>query len=78
MAHALPTNPHVSSALAGRVVISLGQLTDGDRRALDREVKRGRLEKWRGHWFPVSGASFGIGPLKLCWGLPGMRAAVQS
>lgn len=51
-----------------RVVCDIGQLTTTDRRRLDAEVRRGALAKWRGYWFPVAGASYGIGPLKTCYG----------
>jgi hypothetical protein len=51
-----------------RVVVDIGQLSQADRRALDREVRRGKLQKWRGRWCPVPGAPWGIGPLKTCYG----------
>lgn len=54
-------------ALAGEIVIDIGQLTAGDVRELNRAVRRDRLVKWRGHWWPKAGASHGIGPLKTCW-----------
>ena len=46
------------------------------RRELDREVRAGRLDRWRGYWAPVAGASMGLGPLKTCWGLPSVRAVL--
>lgn len=60
----------VAIALEGRVVVNTGQIDAAAQRALNREVKAGRLVRWRGFWFPVAGASHGIGPLKTCWGLP--------
>jgi hypothetical protein len=60
----------VDDALSGAVVCNIGQVTQADKRALDKMVKAGTLVKWRGHWFPVAGASWGLGPLKTCWGLP--------
>lgn len=53
------------------VIVSIGQLTPDDQKALDKAVRQGVLKKWRGHWAPVSGASWGIGPLKSCYGPPG-------
>ena len=54
-------------ALAGKTVINIGQLRTSDVRALDKLVKAGALKKWRGYWYPVTGASWGIGSLKTCW-----------
>jgi hypothetical protein len=51
-----------------RVVPMIGQASTKERTALDRAVRRGEIEKWRGYWFPVAGAPFGIGPLKTCYG----------
>lgn len=59
----------VTRALAGEVICHIGQISDTDRAALDRAVKRGQLQKWRGRWWPVAGAQYGIGPLRSCWGL---------
>lgn len=58
----------VAEALAGRVIVDIGQLDHCERKALGAAVKAGTLAKWRGHWAPVSGASWGIGPLKNCYG----------
>ena len=55
---------------------SIGQIDRDVRRELDREVRAGRLERWRGYWAPVAGASMGLGPLKTCWGLPSVRAVL--
>ena len=66
------------AVLAGEDVIpDIGQVKGVWKKALEHEVKAGRLTKWRGHWFPVAGASHGIGPLKTCYGTPEARAAVQ-
>ncbi len=65
-----PAITFVDRAFAGEVVVNIGQIDDATKRAFDREVRAGRLTKWRGHWHPVAGASFGIGPLKTCYGLP--------
>jgi hypothetical protein len=51
-----------------RVVVDLGQLDGPALLALRRAVKAGEIARWRGHWHPVPGASFGIGPLKTCYG----------
>jgi hypothetical protein len=54
---------------AGEVICNIGQVTKEDRRLLDRLVRSGIADKWRGHWFPIAGASHGIGTLKTCWAL---------
>jgi hypothetical protein len=54
---------------AGEVICNVGHVTKEDRRLLDRLVRAGTAVKWRGYWFPVAGASHGIGPLKTCWSL---------
>jgi hypothetical protein len=51
-----------------RVVVNIGQIDKPTKSALEREVRAGRLAKWRGYWFPVAGADYGIGPLKTCYG----------
>lgn len=65
-------------ALDGDVVCNIGQVGKADARALDKLVRSGSLTKWRGYWFPVSGAPFGIGPLKTCYALPEIAAVRQS
>lgn len=50
------------------VVVSIGQLTAKDKKALDAAVKRGEIAKWRGHWHPDPGAPWGIGELKTVYG----------
>jgi hypothetical protein len=57
-------------ALAGEVAVNIGQLEPEEIRALNKAVKSGELVTWRGKWFPVTGASFGMGPDKTCWGTP--------
>lgn len=64
------TYDRLNAALGGQVIPDIGQVTPGEKRALDQAVRAGQLAKWRGKWFPVAGASFGIGPDKTCWGLP--------
>ena len=59
----------IPAALAGDVIVNIGQITSDTERALNKLVREGTLLKWRGKWFPVAGASFGIGPDKTCWGL---------
>ena len=67
----------LADVLAGaEVVADIGQVKGVWKKALDREVKAGRLTKWRGHWFPVAGAPWGMGPLKTCYGTPEAKAAV--
>lgn len=67
------TNRFIEEALAGEVVVNIGQVTDKEKRELDKLVKLGVLAKWRGHWHPLPGANFGLGPPKTCWGLPEYR-----
>lgn len=53
----------------GGILVNIGQLDKPTKRALDRLVKRGRIAKWRGHWFPFDGhPTYGMGPLKTCYG----------
>lgn len=67
----------VPEALAGRVIVQIGQITPETERELNKLVKSGVLLKWRGYWYPIAGASFGIGPLKTCWGLASKYAAEE-
>lgn len=69
-------NVFYAAAMAGGVVVNIGQLKAKDKYLLDAAVKRGKLAKWRGHWWPVSGASYGIGPLKTCYGLPEVKESL--
>jgi hypothetical protein len=64
----------VAEALSGEVIANIGQVDAKAKRALEREVKAGRLAKWRGAWFPVAGSPFGLLPFKTCYGLPEIRA----
>lgn len=59
----------VDKALNGEVVVNIGQVDKPTARALDKMVRTGELLKWRGKWYPVAGASWGLGPDKTCWGL---------
>lgn len=59
----------ITSALAGEVICNIGQVDDTTKRALDKMWRAGTLLKWRGYWYPIAGAAYGIGPLKTCWGL---------
>lgn len=51
-----------------RVVVDCGQLSNDDRRDLKKAARRGDIAQWRGYWYPVPGAVFGLGPLKTCYG----------
>ena len=53
----------VAHALAGNEVWNIGQLTRDTVRALDREVRAGRLEKTREAWQGLA--------VKTVWHLPG-------
>lgn len=66
---AAPTQWIIDEALAGDVVCDIGQVNGATKRALDKMVRTGTLLKWRGKWFPVAGAEWGLGPDKTCWGL---------
>ena len=65
----------LADLLAGREVeANIGQVKGAWKAALDREVRAGRLTRWQGHWFPVAGAPYGLGPLKTCYGHPDVAA----
>lgn len=51
-----------------QAVADTGQIDPVSLRALKRAVKAGDISQWRGHWFPVTGAPWGMGPLKTCYG----------
>lgn len=59
----------VPAALNGTVIVAIGQIAPETVKQLDKLVRAGTLLKWRGKWYPVAGASFGLGPDKTCWGL---------
>ena len=62
-------SPFVRDAINGRVLCQVGQIDDATIKQLNRLVKSGKLQTWRGYWHPVPGGSWGIGPLKKCWGV---------
>ena len=69
----------LADVLAGRdVVPDLGQVKGIWKRTLQREVRAGRLVTWRGKWFPIAGAKFGMGPDKTCYGTTGLRDALAA
>lgn len=64
----------LADVLSGRdVVPDIGQVRGVWKRQLEKEVKAGRLAKWKGKWYPVAGATFGLGPDKTCYGVPELR-----
>lgn len=64
----------LADVLAGRDVIpNIGQVKGVWKRQLEKEVKAGRLAKWKGKWYPVAGASWGLGPDKTCYGTPALK-----
>lgn len=68
----------LAEVLSGEAVIAdIGQVKGLWKRTLDLEVRAGRLTKWRGYWYPVAGAPWGMGPLKTCYGTPDAHAAVR-
>ena len=56
-----------------KVIANIGQIDAAGKRALEREVRAGRLAKWRGAWFPQTGAPYGMLPFKTCYGTPEMK-----
>lgn len=76
----MPAAAHnfLNDALDGEVVVNIGQITPVMKAVMDRAVRAGMLAKWRGHWFPVAGACFGIGPLKTCWSTPEVAAELAA
>lgn len=68
----------IDKALAGEVICNIGQVDKPTARALDKMWRAGTLLKWRGFWYPVAGASYGIGPLKTCWGLASKFGASEA
>lgn len=56
------------SVARASVVVDIGQLDQAQKRQLNNAAKRGEIAKWRGHWAPIPGASFGMGRLKPCYG----------
>lgn len=70
----MTTEELISKALAGEVICNIGQVDAKSARQLDKLAKSGTLVKWRGYWYPVAGAAYGIGPLKSCWGLASVYA----
>lgn len=64
------THNFLNDALDGQVVVDIGQITPVMKAVMDRAVRAGKLAKWRGKWFPLAGASCGIGPDKTCWSTP--------
>jgi hypothetical protein len=73
-----PQDRFIPAALAGDVIVNIGHISPATERQLNKLVAAGTLLKWRGKWYPVAGASFGIGPDKTCWGLASKYAAQVS
>jgi len=65
-----------SAIEAGEVIANIGQISGADKRRLDKLAEDGQISKWRGKWFPVAGASYGIGPDKTCYGTHAVKALV--
>jgi hypothetical protein len=59
----------IPAAVAGDVIVDIGQLAPATVRELNKLVRRGMLLKWRGKWYPTPGAAYGLGSDKTCWGL---------
>lgn len=68
----------VPAALDGTVIVQISQIAPETVKQLDKLVRSGVLVRWRGKWYPVAGASFGLGPDKTCWGLASKYAAAET
>jgi hypothetical protein len=66
----------VGLALASPIA-DIGQLDPAAKVALKRAVKSGKLVSWRGKWAPVTGADYGLGPDKTCYGTAHDRINVR-
>ena len=66
----------IPAALNGEVVVDIGQIAPETKRKLEKLVRKGTLLKWRGKWYPVAGAAYGLGPDKTCYGLPWRKASM--
>jgi hypothetical protein len=64
-----PQDWFIPAAMDGEVIVNIGQIAPDTEKQLNKLVRAGTLTKWRGKWFPVAGAPFGLGPDKTCWGL---------
>ncbi|MDE2467617.1 MAG: hypothetical protein KGL35_02445, partial [Bradyrhizobium sp.] len=62
-----PTTQRLDAALGGAVIPVISEWHPAEKKAFERAVCAGKLMKWRGHWHPVPGAHWGIGPLKTCY-----------
>lgn len=72
------TYDRLNAALEGEVIVQIGHVSPLEVKLLDQAVRAGKLTKFRGKWFPITGAKFGIGPNKMCWATPEVAARVQS
>lgn len=67
----------IPAALDGTVIVNIGQIAPETEKNLNKLVRAGTLVKWRGYWAPVAGASWGMGPVKTCFGLASKYAAAE-
>lgn len=74
----IETYAQLNAALDGEVVVDIGQVGPLSRKVLKQAMRAGMLVSWRGKWFPIAGAQYGIGPLKTCWGTPEVYAAIRA
>lgn len=70
-------NDFITDALSD-VVCDIGQLDAATKRKLERLVRNGVITKWRGYWFPIAGAPFGIGSLKTCYGPQSIASSLMT
>lgn len=73
-----PQDLIIPAALDGKVIVNIGQIAPDTLKQINKLVRTGTLLKWRGKWFPVAGAAFGLGPDKTCFGLASKYAAEQA
>lgn len=72
------THHTLETFYCGKVVVCIGQVPDEVRRQFEKLVRKGVAVKWRGKWYPVAGASFGLGPDKTCYGLASVYASQEA
>lgn len=68
----------IPALLAGEVIVNIGQIAPETAKQLAKMVRAGTVLKWRGKWYPVAGAAWGLGPDKTCWALPIVRDNIAS
>ena len=67
----------IDRIMSGEIVADIGQITLEEKRELRRLIRAGTVQKWRGAWYPVTGAPHGMLPFKTCYGLHNPWAEVR-